>query len=181
VKPKHFPPHPTVHLLLYLVVPLAINVLCAVHMKDLFPLGGTLVLRGGGMLFVVSWGWAGLFVCMLLGVLFGLPIAGLQAAYLRSRVARVERGAPVQTLLTLDPWLAGPWPWLAASVVAFAVGWVWVFPPLGGPLVAVNVMWARTLIYRPELLVFEYWQAEEELKREEEARTADLLHLPDSA
>ena len=181
MKSKPFAPHPAMHLLLYLLVPVALNVLCLLNLKSLFPQGSTLILRSGGMLLAVSWGWAGLFMCMILGVLFGLPIAGLQGAYLRSRLARVEKGASPRSALALEPWLSGPWPWIVAAAVAYAVGWVWVFPPLGGPLLAVNVLWARTLIYRPELLAYEYQRAEEELEREAEPQPADLLHLPHSA
>jgi hypothetical protein len=169
-----------VHLLLYLLVPLAINLICVLKMPELFPLGSTLVLRGGGMLLAVSWGWAGVFTCVLAGVLFGLPIAGLQAAYLRSRLVRIQRGADVRAALRPDPWLAGPWPWLVAALVAFGVGWFWVFPPLGGPLMSVNVLWARTLLYHPELLAYEYRRADQELRREQEPADPDLIQLPHS-
>ncbi len=173
-------PHPAVHLLAYLLVPVALNLLCAAHMESLLPQGGVLIVRGGGLLFAVAWGWAGLLICVLLGVAFGLPIAGLQGAYLRSRVARVERGEEVNRALKLDPWLAGPWPWFAAALVAYAVGWFWVFPPLGGPLMAVNVLWARTLIYRPELMVYEYLRADAEMHQQEENEAGDLVRLPES-
>ena len=173
--------HPAIHLVLYLVVPVAINAMCVLNMDKLFPTGSTLVLRGSGMLMAVSWGWAGLFLCALLGAGFGLPIAGMQAVYLRSRLARVERGADVRETLRLDPWLVGGWPWLAALVVAMAVGWVWVFPPLGGPLLAVNALWARTLVYHHELRVYEYLRADAELRQEEEVPEASLVRLPHSA
>ena len=171
-------PHPAVHLLLYLVVPVTLNVVTAVHMNTLFPSGSTMVFRGSGLLFAVSWGWAGLVLCALLGLLFGLPIAGMQAAYLRSRIRRIERGGDVAAALRLDPWLGGTWPWLLAALVAYGVGWIWVFPPLGGPLMAVNVLWARTLVYHAELLIYEYHRANEELEREEEIALAETVRAP---
>lgn len=172
--------HPTVHLLVYLLVPLAINLFCLLKMAELFPRGSTFVLRGGGMLFAVSWGWAGLFTCVFGGVLFGLPIAGFQGAYLRSRLARVRRGAEVRTALEYDPWLSGPWPWLLMALVAFGVGWFWVFPPLGGPLLSVNVLWARTLLYRFELQAHQYWRTDEELRQGETSPQPELVRLPHS-
>ena len=172
--------HPAVHMMAYLLVPLAINAFAMLHSDKVFPTGGTLVLRTSGVLVAFTWGWAGLFLCAFLGACFGLPIAGLQAAYLHSRLARVSRGQDVRQALALDPWLGGPWPWLVAAAVAMAVGWVWVFPPMGGPLLAVNVLWARTLLYHHEVRVYELLRAEEELHGEESHETS-LVRVPYSA
>jgi hypothetical protein len=166
----------------YLMVPVLINTLCMLHSDKILPTsGGTLVLGGGGVMVAIAWGWSGLFLCMFLGALFGVPIAGMQAAYLHSRLARVDRGAEPRDLLKMDPWLGGPWPWLLTAAVAMAVGWVWVFPPLGGPLLAVNVLWARTLVYHHELRVYEYLQADAESREEELLPEPALIRVPYSA
>jgi hypothetical protein len=170
--------HPALHLLAYLFVPLAINTLALVHSDKVFPTGGTLVLGGGTTLVAISWGWGGLFFCAFLGACFGLPIAGLQAAYLHSRLARVSRGQDVRQALALDPWLGGPWPWLVAATVAMAVGWVWVFPPIGGPLLAVNVLWARTLLYHHEVRVYELLRADAEARGAESPEQPALVRVP---
>ena len=73
----------------------------------------------------------------------------------------------MRTALRPDPWLTGPWLWLLIAGVAYGIGWFWVFPPLGGPLLAVNVFFARTLTYRAELLAYEYLRADEEVRNEE--------------
>ena len=86
--------HPVVHLGAYLLVPLVLNAICIVNMQELFPEGGTLVVRCSGVLLAFSWGWPGIFLCALLGAGLGMPIAGLQAAYLRSRLGRQSTAAP---------------------------------------------------------------------------------------
>jgi hypothetical protein len=181
MKSKNLLTHPLIHLVGYLLVPVLINTLTILHSDKVLPAGGALMLHGGGVLLAINWGPSGLVLCAFLGVLFGLPIAGMQAAYLSSRLARVDKGADARETLRLDPWLGGPWPWLVAALVAMAVGWVWVFPPLGGPLLAVNVLWARTLVYHHEVRVYEYLCADAALRQGDDLPEAGLARAPYSA
>jgi len=163
--------HPAVPLLACLLVPACIDLACAVNLEQLNPSSQTLVLRASGVLLAVSWGWAGLLACILFGVLLGLPVAGLQVAYLRAGLARIERGHDVRESLRPESRLLGLWPWLPMVAVAWLVGWVGVFGVLGGTLMAVNVLWARTLVYRAHLLAYEYLRADEELRWQEMRET----------
>lgn len=160
--------HPAVHLLICLSVPLVIDVLCLFTFSTLLPRGGTLAFGSSDMLIAISWGGAGLFLCIVMGALLGLPIAGLQIAYLRSRLARLAQGEDPRRALALDPMIAGMAPWLLMTGVAWIAARSWVFPPLGGPLVAVNVLWASALVYPLQWQVHESLLADEELRRAEE-------------
>ncbi len=161
--------HPALPLLACLLVPVCIDLACAINLGQLNPSSQTLVLRASGVLLVISWGWAGLLACILFGVLLGLPIAGLQVAYLRAGLARIERGRDVRESLRPESLLLGLGPWFLMVGVAWLVGWAWVFGVLGGTLMAVNVLWARTLVYRAHLLAYEYLRADEELRWQEMA------------
>ncbi len=167
--------HPAVYLLAYLLVPLTIDLMTALNLAHIFPDSRMFVLRTGSLLVAVSWGWVGLFVCILLGILFGLPVAGLQAAYFRSRLLQIREGVDRQEDPDFDPWIGGLAPWLVMVGVVYLVGRAWVFPPIGGILLAVNVLWARSLVYPVHLLAYEYRRADQELREEEAAAGAHVL------
>lgn len=161
--------HPAIPLLASLLAPVCIDLACALNLGQLSPVNQTLVLRTSGVLVLISWGWAGLLACILFGVLLGLPIAGLQVAYLRAGLARIERGHDVRESLRLESPVLSLGPWLLMAAVAWLIGWAWVFGVVGASLMAVNVFWARTLVYRAHLLAYEYLRADEELRWEEMA------------
>lgn len=170
--------HPAMHLLAYLLVPFSIDVMTVLNLSHIFPDNRMLVVRTGSLLVALSWGYLGLLACLLGGLLFGLPIAGLQAAYFRSRLLQIRKGVETGETPNFDPWIGGIVPWLVMVGVAYLVGRAWVFPPIGGILLAVNVLGAYALVYPAYLLAYEYQQADQELREEEAAATdADVLPM----
>ena len=166
--------HPAWELCAYLLVPLAVDLLAL--LRTPYAAGAPLlVLRVQGLLVAVSWGGAGLLLCVLAGVLVGLPIAGLQTAAWRARLQQVREGADPRQVLRAAPWTTGALPWLLTAGAAFLLGYPWLFPPLGGILMAVNVLWARTLVYHPHLLAWAYLEADEELRAQEAAAELPAL------
>ena len=114
------------------------------------------MLRGSGILVAISWGWPGMLFCVLTGVVLGLPVAAFSIAFLRRRLAQVSRGADANSTL------GGPlvkfvlvMPWFLMAAAAYLATHSWLFPPVGGPLVALNVLWARTLVYRYHLRAYD--------------------------
>ena len=170
------PEHPALYLSAYLLVPLAVDLVTAQYLHKLLPQGSVFVLRASGLLVAISWGSTGLLFCMLLGLLCGLPVALMQIAYLRSRLELVAAGEEVSVALRTNPWIAQLPPWLFAAGIAYLLGRLWVFAPQGGILMAVNVLWARTLVYRAHLLVYEYRRADAELRAEEQRPAGTLSH-----
>lgn len=152
--------HPAIKLAAYLLLPVLIDAHLVVYLPYVIPDSSLLMLRTSGMLIAISWGWAGLFLCILLGILIGLPVAGFHIAFLRDRLAQVRRGADVpSTLASFEVWAITTMPWFLMAAVAYLVGYFWLFPPVGGAILAVNVLWARTLVYNQQLWVYEYHRA----------------------
>ncbi len=140
--------HPLFVLAAYLLVPLVMNILvaCSFHTHTL-PVEA-LVLAVPGAVAVIQWGWAGLLCCVAVGLLIGLPIVGLQRAYLYHKIQALRDGARFQRVFILEEYvIMMTAPWLMGMVVGHLIGSLLVFPPVGGPLIAVNVLWARTLVY----------------------------------
>ena len=158
--------HPAQHLSLYFAVPLLINGATALYLTRLNPDATLLLVRLPGILVGISWGWAGLLLCILLGVMLGLPVAAFQAAYVRCNLAEVTQGTDLpKSLYGPTAALALNLPWLIATPIAYLVGHFWLFPPLGGPLLAANVLWVRVLLYGQHLRIHQYQQAYLEQQR----------------
>ena len=152
--------HPTFKLAAYLLLPVLINANVVLCLPNIVPDWSLLMLRSSGVLIAVSWGWSGLLFCMLTGIALGLPVAACHVAFLRHRLARVQRGADVPGTLN-GPVVAAITivPWFLMATVGYLSAHFWLFPPIGGPIVAVNVLWARTLVYHQQLWVYEYEKA----------------------
>jgi len=152
--------HPAFKLAAYLLVPLVLDTHLVMFLPYFTPDSPLLMLRTSGMLIAISWGGAGLLFTILIGIGLGLPVAGCQIAFLRDRLARVQRGADVPTVLSSpEVGVITTIPWFAMAAVGYLIGYFWLFPPIGGAVVAVNVLWARTLVYHHHLWVYEYQKA----------------------
>ena len=153
-------PHPVQHLSLYFVVPLLLNAGMALYVTRLTPDSALLLIKLPGFLAGISWGWAGLLLCIVLGVMLGLPIAAFQTAYLRYKLARVAQDGDLPKALCGPTTAAAlSLPWLMAAPIAYILGYFWLFPPLGGPLLAANLLWVRVLLYGEHLRVYQYHEA----------------------
>ena len=152
--------HPAVKLAAYLLLPVSLDIVSAKYLAYLQPDWSLFIVRGSGMLIAVSWGWAGLLCCVMVGILLGLPVAGLHIAFLRDRLAQLRDGSDVSRVLDgTDSLIITVVPWFLMAAIGYVVGFFWLFPPLGGPLLAVNVLWPRTLVYHHQLWVYEYQKA----------------------
>ena len=152
--------HPAFKLAAYLLLPLLLDAHLIMFLPYFTPDASLLMVRTSGMLIAISWGWAGLSFAILVGIGLGLPVAGFQIAFLRDRLARVRRGADVlSTLGSPEVAVILTIPWFVMAAVGYLVGYFWLFPPIGGAIVAINVLWARTLVYHHHLWVYEYQKA----------------------
>ncbi len=152
--------HPAIKLSAYLLLPLLLDILSVKYLAYLHPDSSLFVVRGPGMLMAISWGWAGLLFCILMGILLGLPVAALHIAFLRDRLARLREGGDVSSILdSTDTLIITVAPWFLMAAIGYIIGFFWIFAPLGGPLLAVNVLWPRTLVYHQQLWIYEYQKA----------------------
>ncbi len=164
------------HLLLYFLIPLLINGAAAVSLAHLNPDSALLLIKLPGVLMGISWGWAGLLLCISLGVMLGLPVAAFQSAYVTHKLAQVAEGADFGAALG-NPTSAAliNLPWFAAAAVGYVAGYVWLFPPLGGPLIAANILWVRSLLYRQHLWLHEHERAYGQQQRQERSLSTQAL------
>ncbi len=149
--------HPACLLATYLLVPLIINGIVASWLSRTDLMADALVVGVPGAVVVIEWGWTGLAFCLWVGALMGVPVAGLQAAYLKDQLRAVKRGADFdRTFESAEYVLMMTAPWLMGVLVGHLVGSLFIFSPIGGPLIAVNVLWARVFVYAAHMRVYSY-------------------------
>ncbi len=154
------PRHPLLRLLPYLIASLLINGSVVLLLAHLTPDSALLLIRFPGVLMGISWGWAGLVLCVFVGIVMGLPVVAFQGAYVALKLSQIAQGADFHETLgnrTAEAILI--FPWFVAAAVGYVFGYFWVFPPLGGPLIAANILWVRLLLYRQHLWIYAYEKA----------------------
>ena len=152
----HRPGH---QVLVYLLVPVALDALTVVYLGRINPEFSMLLVRLPGAMMGVCWGWAGFVLCIILGLMLGFPVAGFQSAYLSHRLAEMRRSGNPGPVLPARTELLINLPWFLAAAVGYLVGYAWLFPPVGGALLAGNVLWMRALLYPQHVQIYRYEQA----------------------
>jgi hypothetical protein len=141
--------HPIVLLAVYLLVPVSLNAAAIALGRNLLIQRHVLVLRLPGVLVGIQWGWAGIVACALVGFTIGVPVAMMQTTCLRDKLRAGRAGTvPCSTFLSARYVLCMTVPWLVAFAAGHLLGDAMAYKPIGGALIASDVLLARVLVYR---------------------------------